>query len=152
MEADREAEAQEAIELRDALLGAVAGTASELSEQAERMRQAADWLPWQKKLMLSLLVVQAVCMVALLAGVLVLVSIASTNRANGEATKVGTARIRSCTTPGGECYERSQAQTATAIALLQRYTLIAVECAHEGSDKAIEACVLAKSREQGLVK
>lgn len=62
------------------------------------------------------------------------------------------ALVKDCTDPAGQCAQQGQKSQGDAIASLNTFTLIAVECAHQGSDKAIESCVLAKSREQGLVK
>jgi hypothetical protein len=49
--------------------------------------------------------------VVILAVMVGLVFIAIGNRSNGQV-------IRSCTTPGGACFERSQAQTANAVSQL----------------------------------
>lgn len=37
--------------------------------------------------------------------------------------------IRSCTSPGGECYERSQRRTAKAVGDIGRYVLLSAACA-----------------------
>lgn len=60
-------------------------------------------------------------------------------RSNSEVLET----VKSCTTPGRECYERSRRQTATAVASINTITILAAACAdrNPGDVKKIEACV-----------
>jgi hypothetical protein len=153
VDADREAEAEEAIGLRDALIAGLAGAASQLDDTAREMYRAATWLPWQKRLMLVLIAMQTVAVLALLGGMVVLIDFGSTNKSNTTATLRSADQIESCTTPGGACYQRNAENTANAVELLIRsIPVITAECAHEGSDVAIETCVEAKIKLLGFDK
>ncbi len=131
---------------------AAAGEAAKLTEVAQQLVATAQESIYQstKSRLLRGLVVFFI--LASLVGEATALTMAAQNRSTLTTATEGTERVKDCTTPEGSCYQRGQAQTATAIATLQRFTLIAVECAHEGTDAQIEACVLAKSRAQGLVK
>jgi hypothetical protein len=118
VDADREAEAEEAIELRDALIAGLAGAASDLEQTGHELLRAATWLPWQKKLMVALLVVQTVIMATVMVALFALAGIATANKTNTSNQRA--------------------------------YSLIAVQCAHEGTDAEIEACFNRKAHELGL--
>lgn len=124
----------------------------EMRDAAADLVQAATLTRRQRTGLTIVTLLSALAALASSVGVLQLLRLAQTNRDNTTATRATADAIKDCTTPTGECYRRSQASTADAISVLQRYTLIAVECAHEPSDAAIEACVARKSVEQGLVK
>lgn len=65
-----------------------------------------------------------------------------------DAQKVNTAAlqvIKDCTTPHRECYERSRAQTAGAVADINRITVYASACADRPGEQTqgeIQACVI----------
>lgn len=93
-------------------------------------------------------------LVALLTGALVvtlltatLVGTDNTNtiRENQRDTKASLSLIRSCTTPGQECFDRGQEQTAKAVADINRVAVYAAACADkpgvQGRDE-IYACVV----------
>lgn len=72
-------------------------------------------------------------------GVAQLLDLAAINRANGEL-------IKSCTTPTGECYRRSQARTAELLGEpagpINRVTVLVALCAQQHqSEEAILDCV-----------
>lgn len=71
--------------------------------------------------------------VGLLVAVLVVVAFASllVTTSNTKAIKDTQQSIRSCTTPGQECYDRGQEQTSKAIADINRVTVYAAACADE---------------------
>jgi hypothetical protein len=73
-------------------------------------------------------------------------AIRSTSRDNAEALRL----IKSCTTPGQECFERGQKQTAEAVADINRVTVYAAACADlpgvQGQAE-IYACVVEKLAE-----
>ena len=54
--------------------------------------------------------------------------------------------IRDCTQPTGKCYQRSQAQTGDAIAVINRVSIYAAACAdragNRGNITRIQTCVL----------
>lgn len=62
-------------------------------------------------------------------------------------------RVKSCTTPGRDCYERGQRQTGRAVADINRVAVYAAACADRPGDQSaaeIQACVmkrLAKDQE-----
>lgn len=143
----------------DALIAGLASASINLSNTGQSLLTATDRLVsvlqttrMQRAVAVALLVLNAVAAIAVVAGTVVLIGIGRDNRDNTTATRETAERIRSCTDPAGECAKRGQAATANAIVVLQKYTLIAVECGHEGSDARIEACVQRKALEQGLVK
>lgn len=70
-----------------------------------------------------------------------------------EAAEAGTDRIEDCTTPGRDCYERGQAQTAQAVANITRLSAYAATFAAACADlpgrqsvDEIERCVFEKLR------
>lgn len=60
-------------------------------------------------------------------------------------------RIEDCTTPGRECFERGQKQTAAAVASINRVAILAAACAdkpHRQTVEQIQACVIAELARQ----
>ena len=58
--------------------------------------------------------------------------------------------IRSCTTPGQECFERGQEQTANAVADINRVAVYAAACADRPRKQTVEeiqSCVIARLAE-----
>jgi hypothetical protein len=80
-------------------------------------------------------------------------TLATQNRGTLKTATEGTARVKDCTTPEGKCYQRSQAQTATAVGSINTVTQIAVVCADQYDGRpAIEACIHTRLRAVGLEK
>jgi len=55
--------------------------------------------------------------------------------------------IRSCTTPGKECFDRGQKQTAGAVADINRVAIFAAACADRPAQQTVEqiqSCVIAR--------
>ena len=70
-------------------------------------------------------------------------AIRDTQRGNSEVLRL----IRSCTTPGQECFERGQRQTADAVADINRVAIIAAACADKPRRQSVEqiqSCVIAR--------
>jgi hypothetical protein len=102
----------------------------ELQDVTDALRHALEALRRYRRLVVVLAVVAVIALVGL--GV-----IAALNLRNGAA-------IRSCTTPGGSCYERGQAQTAAAVAQINQAALIAAFCAaHSDTLAEVKACTAA---------
>lgn len=129
----------------DAIIAGLASAAMELSATGQAVLSAFRTTRAQRIAVLALLILNTVAALAVIGGVAALIWIGNGNRDN-------TGIIRDCTTPGGVCYERGRAQTAEAVKTLRQYQVITVQCAHESTDAAIEACVERKALEQGLVK
>lgn len=139
--------------LRDALIAGLVGTASEISQglqdvaEAQRdLVKAASLTRLQRWFLGVVLVLGTIGAVsASIDGVFIL---------KGQSeTHANTKAIKDCTTPGGQCYERGQQQTGQAVAILQKYILIAADCARQpGDSQAFAACVQSEAKAQGLVK
>lgn len=87
------------------------------------------------------LVISAIGMVAI---VLVLV-VAFQNRQITEQNNDLSQQIRSCTTPGGDCYKEGQARTSTAVGKILEAQLVIAECARSTTtDAALRACATKK--------
>jgi hypothetical protein len=55
------------------------------------------------------------------------------------------ARIESCTSPGGECYQRGQKQTGEAVENINKFVIWAAECSNDGEpDPVVERCIKQK--------
>ena len=76
--------------------------------------------------LIALLVVGLV--VTLVTATLVGTDNTNTIRENQRDTKASLALIRSCTSPGGECYKRGQQQTGAAVATINRVVILAAAC------------------------
>lgn len=126
----------------DALLAGLAVHTAELRDAALALRETYRFSRWQKTtiaLGVLLLAANAVMLV-------VLIGMASTNRANGQA-------IRSCTTPAGECYQQGQKNTAQAVAAIvgqvnahtDRVFIASLQCSgHPMHTEAFTRCLQAK--------
>ena len=83
--------------------------------------------------------------------VLLLVVFAFVNYLGIREMQRGTALIQDCTTPSGQCYQRSRAQTAGAVGSINTVTQIAVVCADQFDGRsAIEACINDRLHAAGL--
>lgn len=128
-----------------------------LAVQANNLAEAARDLKESYRFSRTLKVVVAVGFL-MLAGLTV---VALQNRSNGAttrqsvaATQESIATIRDCTTPGGDCYERSRRTTGEAVAQIvsavNAHTdlvfVATIECSHRlhRSDAAFEQCLHAK--------
>lgn len=70
-------------------------------------------------------------------------TIRTSQRANAETLRL----IRSCTTPGQDCFERGQRQTADAVADINRVAIFAAACADKPRRQTVEqiqSCVIAR--------
>lgn len=59
--------------------------------------------------------------------------------------------VRSCTTPGRECFEDSRRRTAQVVSDINRVSLLAAACADRPRQQTVEqiqSCVIAKLAEQ----
>lgn len=68
-----------------------------------------------------------------------------------EQAKVTADVIKSCTTPKGKCYQRSQEQTGDAIGSINEVTYLAATCADQAGvqgEKEIRECVFEKLEKQ----
>lgn len=94
----------ESVEVSTAVMAGLAIEADKLAQSAEHLRGTYRWSRQLRVigvLGLMVLVLNAALLVLLL-------RVAHSNQANGKA-------IRSCTTPGGACYEHGQQTTGTAV-------------------------------------
>lgn len=92
--------------------------------------------------------------IGLLVGIVITQTVIATQRTSDLVTSIRQAQkdnyatlrtVKSCTTPGRPCYERSQRQTARAIASINQITIFAAACAagpERRSAPQIEQCVL----------
>lgn len=70
-------------------------------------------------------------------------TIRQAQRDNAETLRL----IRSCTSPGMECFERGQKQTAEAVADINRVAIIAAACADKPNRQTVEqiqSCVITR--------
>jgi len=82
-------------------------------------------------------------LVATLVGTDNTTTIRQTQHDNAETLRL----IRSCTSPGQECFERGQRQTATAVADINRVAIFAAACADRPAQQTVEqiqSCVIAR--------
>lgn len=119
----------------EALLAGLAAHAVELEKTAKELRESYRFSRWLK----STIAIGVV----LIAG---LVVVALLNLSNGGA-------IRSCTTPGGACYQRGQHTTSTAVAQIvaevnahtDRVFIASLQCSgHPMHSPAFTRCLRAK--------
>lgn len=64
---------------------------------------------------------------------------------NNISTRDVLEEVRSCTTPGGECYQRGQESTVKAVGDINRIVVYAAACADRrgvNTEQEIQACVL----------
>lgn len=130
-----------------ALLAGATVQARELRDAALALRETYRFSRWMKvTLILGALMLAA-------NGVMlgILISLANTNRANGDA-------IRSCTTPTGDCYQRGQETTGRAVAEIVAQVnahtdlvfIATLECSQRNlSDAAFEQCLQDKGAALG---
>jgi hypothetical protein len=126
------------LDLRDAMLAGIASGVNDLVDAARSLDESARTSRLEKILLAAFLIFNAGAAVAL-------ILLAISNHSLGSD-------VRSCTTPGGDCYQRAQAQTAQAVATLNaaslRIMVVAVECERSTSgipanqqEAAFEKCV-----------
>lgn len=124
---------------QEALLAGLAAQAGALENAAEDLRTAYRFSR-QLKVIFAIGAVMLIANGAMLA---ILIGLTNMNRENGAA-------IRSCTTPGGECYQRGQQATAKAVgqivAEVNAHTnlvfLATLECSGRGlSGHQLAACM-----------
>jgi hypothetical protein len=131
-------EHEEALLLRDAMIAGLAGAASDVAEVGRMLYKATVLSKVQRVVIYATLAFVVVCMMGLIV-------IAGLNRA-------GNSRIVDCTTPGGECYERSQTETGKLIDHLIRQNEAAAYCSPRSVKPAdYQACIAgyAKGRAGG---
>jgi hypothetical protein len=125
----------------DALLAGLAARAGELSTAAEHLREAYRF----SRVLKAVVGVAVVVLVGIVVIAVLQLRVSSENRRTGQL-------IAGCTTPGGKCYERGQAQTASAVAAIValidervRTDLAAAHaCAAAHTDAAFAACMARK--------
>lgn len=107
----------------------------------EMARRVTRYEVAKRVLILFTAIVVTACLVLLL-------SLGIGNRHRGMENRELLDAIKSCTQPGGECYERSQRRTASAVSDINRVVILAAACAvgKTGTEKqievAIQACVI----------
>jgi hypothetical protein len=68
----------------------------------------------------------------------------------GLVNREGVTRVKSCTTPGGSCYQENARRSSDAVGSVNLVTVAAVACAQEvRGDAAIKACVAARLPKAG---
>lgn len=142
-EQDRLAEAEEAIDMRDALIAGLAGAASELAEVGQELYRATVLSKAQRVVVGTTLAVMLAATAGLFYVAMELRDIAEASRQNSVVNRQNSELLVDCTVPGGECYERGQNRTGEAVAVIGRASVAAAYCAqrHEEIDQ-LEKCVL----------
>jgi len=101
---------------------------------------------WTRILVVSGIVFSVVVAILLLATVLIVRQTQVDNAERAEDTKVLAEQIKSCTTPGGECFQRGERRTAKAVgaigAVNKRSAAAAAACAQTRREyRAILRCI-----------
>lgn len=113
--------ALERLDLRDAMLAGLAAGANDLVQAAESLAHAARLTRMEKTVAIILLALSAISTVAVAFMTVFILHLANTNKENGSL-------VRDCVTPEGQCFQESQARTATAVANIVEANRVFVLC------------------------
>lgn len=114
----------------------------------EKIVSQIRWVNLFKIVFISLITVSTLMAVSLLIYQnFKIVDISKDARGAAESTRVGTARLVDCTTPGGKCYEQGRSATSGAVGSINKGTIAAIWCStHLGNQATIQqlnTCVVA---------